>query len=78
MPGGPKRISDIGASPSTSRRSGEPGTEQMGLADDLVERARAHPGGQRRVRASVGAGDALDGSTGSKSVIESKMAADLV
>jgi len=25
VPGGPNRINDIGASPSTSRRSGEPG-----------------------------------------------------
>ena len=35
-------------SASTSRRSGEPGGEQVLLADDLVERARPHPHRERR------------------------------
>ena len=58
VPGGPCSSTDAAAPPSTSRRSGAPGAQQVGLPDDLVERARAHPHGQRRGRRrpSVSAG----------------------
>ena len=54
VPGGPHRMSDIGASPSTSRRSGDPGASRWSWPDDLVQRARPHPGGQRRVHVDGG------------------------
>ena len=48
VPGRPHSSSDIGWSPSTSWRSGEPGRAQVLLADELVEGARPHPHRERR------------------------------
>ena len=48
VPGGPHSSSDMAWSPSTSCRSGEPAARQLLLADQLVERAWAHPDGQWR------------------------------
>ena len=53
VPGGPYRITEAAPEPSTSRRSGEPGAQQVVLADDLVERRRPHPHRQRRRRRHV-------------------------
>ena len=48
VPGGPVEDAPTPRpTPSTSRRSGEPGAEQVVLADDLVEGGRPHPHRQR-------------------------------
>ena len=46
-PGGPQKIIELVSSLSICTRNGLPGAQQMLLADELVERARAHPLGQR-------------------------------
>ncbi len=51
VPGGPHRMIDCSRSRSIASRSGLPGREQILLADELVERARPHPLGERRLRA---------------------------
>jgi hypothetical protein len=48
VPGGPHSSSDSEPCPSISRRSGVPGSEQVLLTDDLVDRARPHAYGERR------------------------------
>ena len=47
VPGGPHRMIDCRRSRSIASRSGLPGAEQLLLADELVERARPHPLGER-------------------------------
>ena len=56
VPGGPNRISDIGASPSTSRRSGEPGASRWSC-----------PTTSSRVRGRIRAASGALGSMGSAS-----------
>ena len=51
VPGGPQRMIDCSRSRSIASRSGLPGREQVLLADELVERARPHPLGERRAAA---------------------------
>ena len=48
VPGGPQRMIDCRRSRSIASRSGLPGREDLVLADDLVERPRPHPFGERR------------------------------
>ena len=48
VPGGPQRMIDCSASRSMASRSGLPGATRCCLADELVQRARAHAVGQRR------------------------------
>ncbi len=55
VPGGPQSTTEDGAArarllarATTSRRSGEPGAEQVVLPGDLVQRPRPHPDGERR------------------------------
>ena len=64
LPGGPQRITDIGAPPPTSCRSGAPGAEQVVLPDQLVDARRAHPHRQRRVAADGGEAVDADGPAG--------------
>ena len=47
VPGGPHRMIDCSRSRSIISRSGRPGCDQIVLADDLVERSRPHPLGER-------------------------------
>ena len=47
VPGGPQRMIDCSRSRSIASRSGLPGAEDLLLADELVERARPHPLGER-------------------------------
>ncbi len=47
QPGGPQRIIEPRSSRSMATRSGLPGPEQRLLADELLERARAHALGER-------------------------------
>ena len=49
LPGGPWRIIECGWPSSIARRSADPGASSRSLADELIERLRAHPGGQRRI-----------------------------
>ena len=56
VPGGPQRMIDCSRSRSIASRSGLPGREQLLLADELVERARPHPLGERRLARSLAAG----------------------
>ena len=49
VPGGPKKISDWMRSASMARRSNCPGREDVRLAGEFVEVARAHPRGERLV-----------------------------
>ena len=49
VPGGPQRMDraePVGFDQAAQRRL--PGAEEVALADDVVERVRAHPEGERR------------------------------
>ena len=46
-PGGPQRISEASDPRAKHARQGAIGSQQMVLADHLLERARAQPVGQR-------------------------------
>ena len=67
VPGGPHSSSVSGWSPSMTCRSGEPGRQQVLLADELVERARPHAHGERRRRV-IAAGEAAAAGCGHRRV----------
>ena len=56
-PGGPHRIIECGLPDANATASGLPGREQVPLADDLVDRARAQPLGERR--RGIGGGEEI-------------------
>ena len=60
LPGGPQKIIDGTWSDSMRRRSSRSSPTRCSWPDELVEGARAHAGGQRRLALALGAGALLE------------------